>query len=161
MAEEDGLNQPEGPSQSSGSPEWDESLRKEHRLARSSEFRSVMSFGSRGVSQYLVAFGSAAAVTGSPSRVGVVASRKVGGAVTRSRAKRLLRELYRRTPRRPAGDIVLVARRGIGAASWSDLERAYQSAIRMAMRKRRPRGRGPAQSASGDGHVSAAGGGTP
>jgi ribonuclease P protein component len=46
-------------------------------------------------------------------RLGVVASRKVGGAVARSRAKRMLREAYRRNRFRLVGkaDVVLVARR--------------------------------------------------
>lgn len=44
-------------------------------------------------------------------RVGVIASRRVGGAVQRNRAKRLLREAVRHVPLRPGTDLVLVARR--------------------------------------------------
>lgn len=99
-----------------------------------------MSTGARGVSRYLVAFCSPAGAGGVPARLGVVASRKVGGSVGRSRAKRLLREVYRRTPVRPAGDVVLIARRGIGSAPWDALVRAYREATRSAMRKRRRSG---------------------
>lgn len=135
----------------------DERLAKDQRIARSSDFRAVLSTGSRGVGKHLVAFWSPGRGREPPSRVGVVASRKIGGAVRRSRAKRLLREMYRRTPGRPAGDVVLVARAGIGSAPWDSLIRAYEDAIRKAMRtgRRRP-GRGthaagPARRGTGGG----------
>ncbi len=105
----------------------DESLSRDQRLARSAEFRAVTSAGARGVSPYLVAIRPTGVIGVAPPRLGVVASRKIGGAVQRSRAKRLLRELYRRGER-PAGDLVLIARHGIQEASWPDLERAYRTA---------------------------------
>lgn len=59
-------------------------------------------------------------------RFGVTAGRKVGGAVGRNRAKRLLREAVRphlsRT--RPGWDIVLIARAGLLAAPWPMLAEA-------------------------------------
>ncbi|HEX2027185.1 MAG TPA: ribonuclease P protein component, partial [Nitriliruptorales bacterium] len=47
---------------------------------------------------------------GSATRLAVVASRRVGTAVRRNRAKRLLREAARGLPWRPGLDVVLVAR---------------------------------------------------
>ena len=57
-------------------------------------------------------------------RLGVVASKKVGNAPERARAKRRLREAFRR--HRAAftastDDVVLVARRSILAAPWDDV----------------------------------------
>lgn len=46
----------------------------------------------------------------------MVASRKVGAAVARNRAKRLLREAARTVTWRAGLDVVLVARRGCGEA---------------------------------------------
>ena len=53
-------------------------------------------------------------------RLGVVASRKVGNAVERARAKRRLREAFRLNRHRLTGpdDIVLVARRSLLTAPW-------------------------------------------
>jgi ribonuclease P protein component len=45
-----------------------------------------------------------------PARVAVVASRRVGSAVARNRAKRLLREASRTVAWKPGLDVVLVAR---------------------------------------------------
>lgn len=128
----------------------DESLSRGRRITRSVEFRAVMSAGARGVSPYLVAIRRKGGGGGLP-RLGVVASRKTGGAVQRSRAKRLLREVYRRAAERPAGDLVLIARRGIQKASWPDLERAYRTATRMATAKGHGRRRHGRQDPEGSG----------
>lgn len=57
-------------------------------------------------------------------RLGVVASKKVGNSVARSRAKRRLREWFRRNRHRLQGseDVILVARRRILKAAQADLE---------------------------------------
>ena len=57
-------------------------------------YRNVMSQGVKHVSRYFVLLG----VHAPKRRVGIIVSKKVGGAVTRSRVKRRLRECYRQTP---------------------------------------------------------------
>jgi ribonuclease P protein component len=66
------------------------------------------------------------------SRVGVVASRKVGNAVTRNKAKRWMRELYRRNKDLFAHpiDLLMVAAAEIKAASWAELDEQYHRAVR-------------------------------
>ncbi len=49
-----------------------------------------------------------------PTRLGIVASKKVGGAAARNRAKRLVREVFRTRPALfpPGIDLVVIARPG-------------------------------------------------
>lgn len=56
-------------------------------------------------------------------RLAVVASRKVGSAVARNRAKRLLREAARQVAWRPGTDVVLVARAACADADLAPLAR--------------------------------------
>lgn len=62
-------------------------------------------------------------------RFGFVAGKKVGNAVARNRAKRLLREATRQrlTTIAPGWDIILIARGGAGKAEFKDVESAVAS----------------------------------
>lgn len=91
------------------------------RLRRGRDFRCVYSEGVSHRSTDVVVF---ILRTCTPAhRLGVVASRKVGNAVRRNRARRILREAHRRLVMRGGFtglDVVLVARHG--APSRSSLE---------------------------------------
>lgn len=59
---------------------------------------------------------------GGPARVAVIASRRVGTAVRRNRAKRLLREAARSVRWREGIDTVLIARHRAAGAQARDVE---------------------------------------
>ena len=103
----------------------DERLTGDLRLRQKREFVRAYEEGRRIISRFFVAF--IVENSEGPLRIGVVASRRVGGAVTRNRAKRLLREVFRkRKPTRDiSADMVLVARGPIKEASFGDVDAAY------------------------------------
>ena len=63
------------------------------------------------------------------ARLGVAASRKLGGAVHRNRAKRLIRELFRRNKPAAAIDVVVIPRSELLEAEFKSLEADYRSTL--------------------------------
>ena len=55
------------------------------------------------------------------TRCGIIASKKVGGAVVRNRAKRRLREIVRNFNIKPGYDIILISRAGIEQAAFAEI----------------------------------------
>jgi ribonuclease P protein component len=69
------------------------------------------------------------------SRLGIAATKKLGGAVSRNRAKRLIREVFRRTKIAPGFDVVVVPKRELLDASLTALEAEYRSIIERSLRR--------------------------
>ena len=95
---------------------------RKQRLLRTAQFEETYAQNRRWHGRHMVLFLRSA--PDASLRLGVVASKKVGNAVERARAKRRLREAFRR-PR--AGfttateDVVLIAKRSILTAPWAEL----------------------------------------
>jgi ribonuclease P protein component len=68
-------------------------------------------------------------------RLGVAATRKLGGAVQRNRAKRLIREVYRRNKPAQAVDVVVVPKRELLDASLTALEIEFRQALGRSLRR--------------------------
>ena len=112
---------------------------RKQRLQKSWEFERVRLEGQRLVKGCLILNWRAADGANHASRLGVVTSRKIGNAVVRSRARRLLREVFRTHQHdfvRPL-EMVLIARQSIGQKSYAEVEKDFVAAARPAgiMRK--------------------------
>lgn len=71
---------------------------------------------------------------GSKSRCGVITSSRLGNAVFRNRARRLLREAFRLHQHELSGpiDLVLVARNSIAGKSYAEVEKDFLTSLRKA-----------------------------
>jgi ribonuclease P protein component len=103
------------------------------RLKRPGEFARAKAEGRRLVCGCIIA-NVLPVQTGKGSRLGVVTSKKIGNAVARSRARRLLRECFRLHQRdlaRPV-DLVLVARPSIAGKKLAEVELDLLKVLRQA-----------------------------
>jgi ribonuclease P protein component len=97
------------------------------KLQRRSEFTRVYERGTRLRGRFMTCFALSNEL-GLP-RLGIAASRKIGNAVTRNRAKRQIRELFRSHKLLTGIDIVVIPRREIVDAPWRNIEADYCAAL--------------------------------
>lgn len=104
------------------------------RLRSRAEFTEVQSHGRRVATRTMTFLALPNAL--GRDRLGIVASRRIGGAVTRNRAKRRIREMFRQRQEsarasvdRRALDLVVIARREAATAPYAELEREFVSAV--------------------------------
>jgi ribonuclease P protein component len=116
-----------------------ESLAPRERIRKKKDFLVLYRKGYRYRSPYFNLIGLSSALA--YSRVGVVASRKVGNAVARNKAKRWMRDLFRRNKEllRSPVDLLIVASAAIREATWAELEESYLQAVGKIFEKKRTR----------------------
>ena len=121
-------------------------LRREQRLRAGNEFVRLKNEGHRQIQGCLILnWQSAQEHPVAQSRLGVVTSKSIGGAVVRNRARRLLREAFRLHQRalgRPVS-MVLVARRSIAGKCYAQVESDLLTAWKRARLLRNPEAPSP------------------
>jgi len=105
---------------------------KTQRVRRRGEFQKVFDRGVRIHGRYLTLL--MAPTPGARCRLGIVASKKLGAAVARNRAKRLIREVFRQHLPRAGGavDVLVIPRRELFDATFASLETDFENACRRA-----------------------------
>lgn len=102
-------------------------FRPAEHIRRRADFEETYDSGTRASGRLMTLF--ARQTSGPVARLGIAATRKLGGAVKRNRAKRLVRELFRQ--RKPAAglDIIVVPRREFFDASFDSLTREFSALL--------------------------------
>ena len=100
--------------------------RPEH-IRKRADFEQTYDTGNRASGRFMTMF---ARSTGDRSaRLGIAATRKIGGAVVRNLAKRRVRELFRQRKPITGLDIVVVPRREFPDAPFASLEREFDALL--------------------------------
>ena len=110
----------------------DRARRKRRRLSRSGEFERVYREGRSHASRHLVVYAFPRAEDDGEPRLGISVGRKLGGAVERTRMKRLLREAFWAGADDVSSghDFVIVARPAAGELAQEGGEKAIEEALR-------------------------------
>ena len=110
-------------------------FRPSQRIRRHADFQEIYKTGARVHSRYCTLF---VRPNGSDvGRLGIAATKKLGGAVQRNRAKRLIREIFRHNDIAPGFDVVVVPKREFFGASLTILEADYRSTLERRLKNTR------------------------
>jgi ribonuclease P protein component len=110
-------------------------FRSAERVRRRAEYQQIYDRGLRTHGRYLTLFTLSNNLP--MGRLGIAATRKFGGAVERNRAKRLIREVFRRNKLAPGFDIVVIPKRELLDASLTALETEFRNILERSLRRRR------------------------
>ena len=110
-------------------------LSSSERIRRRAEFQGVYERGVRLRGRYSTTFILRNEQGG--GRLGIAATKKLGGAVRRNRAKRLIREVFRRNKIAAGFDVVVIPNRDLLDATLTVLETEYRGLVERGTRQRR------------------------
>jgi ribonuclease P protein component len=105
-------------------------------VRRRADFERAYEGGAKVNGRYMTLFVAPNSV--GVARLGIAATRRLGGAVVRNRAKRLTRELFRHQKPAASLDVIVVPRREFLDAPYPSLEREFGALLERSART--PRG---------------------
>ena len=103
---------------------------RSQRVRKRPEFQDIQTTGQRVTTRHFVLLLKAQSTPPGPPRLGITVSRKVGSAVVRNRAKRLVRAAFRATQPlwEPGIDLVVIVRSPLEGMKHPDVVREWQGA---------------------------------
>lgn len=109
---------------------------KRQRIKTQNEFGAVLQNGEKFVCSDFVAFMNESSHP--HSRLGIIASKKIGNAIARNKAKRRFREIFRQLSFQDSisqRDFVIIARRKANSVAFEDLNKAVSKSMQWFKRK--------------------------
>jgi ribonuclease P protein component len=116
-----------------------QTLRPGDRIRRRPEFLRAYAQGVKQHGRFMTVFVRRSDLP--VGRLGVSATKKIGPAVVRNKAKRRARELFRRSRREPGVDLVVIPRQEFAVVSFERLEADFHAVVRRALAGKTPRRR--------------------
>ena len=102
-------------------------FRRTQRIRRRAEFQHIYEHGTRVSARCCTFFIQPNRLA--VGRLGIAATKKLGGAVVRNRAKRLVREVFRRCGIASGFDIIVVPRRQLLDTSFDAFQAEYRTTV--------------------------------
>lgn len=102
-------------------------FRAAEHIRRRADFELAYAEGLKVSGRYMMAF--LRRTDGTTPRLGIAATRKIGSAIVRNRAKRRVRELFRQHKPSFALDVVVVPRRELADAPFASLETEFRALL--------------------------------
>ena len=109
-------------------------FRPHEHIRRRAEFQEIYERGVRVHGRFATVF--VLANNRGVGRLGIAATKKLGGSVQRNRAKRLIREVFRHNNIAPGFDVVVVPKREMLDATLTVLEADYLNSLERLVRPR-------------------------
>lgn len=118
-----------------------QTLRPGERIRRRPDFLLAYEQGAKQHGRFMTVFLRRSTL--GAARLGVSATRKIGSAVVRNKAKRRARELYRHAKLEGGLDLVIIPRREFASAPFDRLAADYQGVLKRALAGLRHRKESP------------------
>lgn len=135
MTPDDSTSDRLAPGEPDTRPQPDQRFRRADRVLRRQDYQSVYDGGVRLSGSLMTVFFLPNRL--GRARLGIAATRKIGGAVIRNRAKRRLRDLFRRERPQGTEDIVIIPRRELVDAPAPRLLAEFRGILKRRSRQTR------------------------